>query len=34
MNIFYFITARSYVKEEQKRARVKLNWLKVFNWHR
>lgn len=34
MNIFHFITDRSYIKEEQKRERAKLNWLKIFSWHR
>lgn len=36
MNIFHFITDRSYIKEEQKqeRERTKLNWLKIFSWPR
>ncbi len=34
MNIFHFITDRPYIKEEQKRERTKLNWLKIFSWHR
>lgn len=36
MNIFHFITDRSYIKEEQKqkRERAKFEWLKIFSWHR
>lgn len=34
MNIFHFITDRSYIKEEQQRNRFTVNWLKIFNWHR
>lgn len=33
MNIFHFITDRSYIKEEQKRDPVKVKWLKIFSWH-
>ena len=34
MNIFHFITYRSYIKEEQKqkRERAKFKWLKIFSW--
>ncbi len=34
MNIFHFIMDCSYIKEEQKRERAKVNWLKIFSWHR
>lgn len=34
MNIFHFITDRSYIKEEQQRNRFTVNWLKIFSWHR
>lgn len=34
MNIFHFITDRSYIKEEQKRERAEFKWLKIFSWPR
>lgn len=34
MNIFHFITDRSYIKEEQKSDYFKIKWLKIFRWHR
>lgn len=34
MNIFHFITDRSYIKEEQKRDYFAIKWLKIFGWHR
>lgn len=36
MNIFHFITDRSYIKKEQKqkRERAKFKWLKIFSWPR
>lgn len=34
MNIFHFITDRSYIKEEQQRACFKFKWLKIFSWPR
>lgn len=34
MNIFHFITDRSYIKEKEKRGHFKFKWLKIFSWPR